>query len=229
MAKHIGIVASSCEGAALCYRRLCQLATGRMGPHRHPEISLHNLPLADYIASIHAGDWVRIGEMMAESARRLAACGADFAVSPDNTLHHAQPHAAAISPIPWLSMIDVVAEEVSGDGHKAVGLLGTKYVMHGSAYQSILGLRGIPVYIPPEHRIDALNAVLFEELVYGKVRDESRALYVEAIDGFVERGCTAVILGGTELPLLVKPHDAPIQTYDSTRILAQAALEHALE
>jgi aspartate racemase len=228
MVKHIGIVASSCEGAALCYRRICQAAAQRMGPYRHPEISLHNLPLADYVDAIHAGDWARIGEMMLVSAERLAACGADFVITPDNTLHHAQPHAAAASPIPWLSMIRLVAEKLAEEGHKAVGLLGTRFVMSGSAYQSILGLKGIPVYIPPAEEIERLDHIIFEELVYGIIKKESREAYIDAISDFRRRGCTAVILGGTELPLLVRPDDSPLAAYDSTSILAHGALDVAL-
>lgn len=228
MVKHIGIVASSCEGAALCYRRICQTAAERMGPYRHPEISLHNLPLNEYVDAIHAGDWIRIGEMMLQSARKLAASGADFVITPDNTLHHAQPQAAASSPVPWLSMIKLVADRIATDGHQAVGLLGTRFVMSGSAYQSILGLKGIPVYIPDEEHIHLLDRVLFDELVYGILRDESRELYIDAIRGFEARGCTAVILGGTELPLLVRQEDSPLELYDSTSILALGALDVAL-
>ncbi|MCK4873904.1 MAG: amino acid racemase [Phycisphaerales bacterium] len=228
MAKHIGIVASSCEGAALCYRRICQAAAQRMGPYRHPEISLHNLPLADYVDAINEGAWERIGDMMLHSARRLAAAGADFVITPDNTLHHAQPHAAAGLPIPWLSMIELVADRIAADEHKAVGLLGTRFVMSGSAYQSILGLRGIPVFIPNDERIAKLDRIIFDELVYGILKQESRDLYVEAIEDFEQRGCSAVILGGTELPLLVRQEDSSLAMYDSTSILALAALEFAL-
>ena len=131
MARHIGIVACSAEGAALCYRTICAEAPALMGEHRHPEVSMHTQPLADYMVHIRTGNWRGVADLMLSSARKLASIGADFAVCPDNTIHQAFDLVAAESPIPWLHIGEAVAEEARRRGFRKVGVTGTKYLMTG--------------------------------------------------------------------------------------------------
>lgn len=225
---HIGIVAISPEGSALCYRRIASCAAQRADRSRRPVVSLHNLPFASYMDALADNDWERIATMLASSARALAAAGADFCVLPDNQFHHAVELAQAHSPIPWLSMIDLVAEAVSRDGRTTVGLIGTKHVVFSSTYQTILGLRGVKVIAPTERDADRVDRIIFSELVHGRASEDSRRATLESVREMRERGAEGVIVGCTELPLLLDGVDAGTTLYDSVGLLADAAVERAL-
>ncbi len=227
--KHIGIVACSAEGAALCYRTLCKEAPARMGEHMHPEVSMHTYPLGEYMVHIRAGNWPQVAEMMLSSAAKLAKIGADFAVCPDNTIHQAFHIVAARSPIPWLHIAEAVAAEASSRKLKTLAVTGTKYLMTGPVYPEMLSKYGLVAEIPDANDREQIDAIIFKELVNGVITEESR-LYFNAVIGKMKaRGCDGVILGCTEIPLLVDPRDCPLPALDSTRLLARAALQKALE
>jgi aspartate racemase len=229
MAKHIGIVACSAEGAALCYRTICAEAPLRMGEHMHPEITMHTHPLGEYMNHIRPGNWKEVARLMLSSARTLAEAGADFAICPDNTIHEAYELVARESPIRWLHIADSVAQEAKAHGFGRLAITGTKYLMTGPVYPEKLKEAGIFCEIPEEQDRERIDQIIFTELVNGIFLEESRLYLNQVIQKLANRGCTAVVLGCTEIPLLVAPDDCPLPTLDSTRLLARAALRKALE
>jgi aspartate racemase len=229
MAKHIGIVACSAEGAALCYRTICSEAPRDMGEHNHPEITMHTHPLSEYMIHIRAGDWQAVAELMLSSAGRLAEAGADFAICPDNTIHEAFELVEAESPIPWLHIARVVGAVAQESGFQHLGILGTKYLMTGPVYPSALKEFGIRPEIPVQEEREKIDEIIFRELVNGVFEEPSRRYFNDVILTLKGRGCDAAVLGCTEIPLIVDPEDCPLPTLDSTRLLARAAIEEALK
>lgn len=227
MSRHIGIVGVSPEGAALCYRQIFRRASATLPQDQHPTVSIHNLPLARYIAAIQSGDWEAVGKLLAASAAVLAGCGADFCFSPDNVVQYAVPLAETHSPIPWLAMTELVASAVERDGRRVVGIIGTRMVTSGSAYQTRLGLRGIRVLPPEPEESEAVDAVIFKELIFGRIVPASQQRVLGIIDGLARRGCEGVILGCSEAPLLITPDNSPIPVYDSVDLLAAGSLDRA--
>lgn len=228
MAKHIGIVACSAEGAALCYRTLCSEAPALMGEHMHPEISMHTFPLGEYMVHIRSGDWQKVAELMLSSVRKLSDSGAQFAVCPDNTIHQAFDLVAAESPVPWLHIAEAIADEAKENGWSHLGITGTKYLMTGPVYPETLKKHGITCSIPDEDDREKIDAIIFKELVNGIFKEESRLYFNEVFQKLKEDGCDAAVLGCTEIPLLVDPDDCPLPVLDSTRLLAKAALKEAM-
>ncbi len=229
MTRHIGIVACSVEGAALCYRTIAIEGFHHMGEHDHPEVTLDSIPMARHMEHIRRGDWAGVAELMLASARRVAAAGADFAICPDNTIHQALPLVLPESPIPWLSIAEVVAEQARHEGFERVGILGTKYLMEGPVYPSVLETHGIAWQIPSKADREAIDRTIFQELVNAVFTDEARAMFDRVMEELKAGGCDAAALACTEIPLIVRPEAAPLPTLDSTRLLARAAVRHALE
>lgn len=229
MTLHIGIVAGSSEGAALCYRTICLEAPTIMGEHNHPEITMSSVPLAEHMRYVRAGDWKTLAAILADSARKVAQAGADFAICPDNTYHQAFAYLLPQSPIPWLHIAEAVAEEARSFGYKHLGILGTKYLMEGTVYRDVLERYQIESQIPDEADRERINEIIFNELVKGIFPETSRLYFNELTTRFKARGCDAVVLGCTEIPLIVRPDDSPLPTLDSTRLLARAALKKALQ
>jgi len=228
MAKHIGIVACSAEGAALCYRTICAEAPSEMGEHSHPEITLHTHPLSEYMVHIRAGNWDMVAQLMLSSARKVAQAGADFAICPDNTIHQAFDLVTLKSPIPWLHIAEAVGEQAKKEGFTHLGILGTKYLMTGPVYPDALKKFGVVAEIPKEQDLEEIDTIIFKELVNGIFPEKSRLYFNSVIQVLKHRGCNAVVLGCTEIPLIVNPNDCPLPTLDSTRLLARAALRKAL-
>jgi aspartate racemase len=228
--KHIGIVACSAEGAALCYQSICRDALAAVGKNDHPRITLDSIAMARWMPAFDAGDYEGVARIMLESTRTLAAAGADFAICPDNSAHLAFPHLEAASPIPWLHIARVVAEEARRRGFRRVGVLGTRFTMgHGApVYTPALAAASIEALVPDPADQEMVDRIIFAELVDGVFRDESRQAYNDAIARLARRGCDAVALACTEIPLLVRPEESPLPTLDSTRLLARAALDEAL-
>jgi len=229
MAKHIGIVACSAEGAALCYRTLCQEAASFLGEHMHPEVSMHTYPLGKYMEHIRCGDWAGVADLMLSSVKKLAAIGAQLAICPDNTIHQAFPLVAPASPIPWLHIAEVVAQEAQARMFQTLAILGTKYLMTGPVYPSVLERYGIGYRIPDPADREEIDRIIFSELVHGIFRDESRLYFNRVIQKMKDRGCDGVALACTEIPLIVDPADCPLPTLDSPRLLAKAALQKAIQ
>lgn len=229
MAQHIGIVACSAEGAALCYRTICAEAADLMGEHNHPEITMNSIPMARHMPYIREGDWKSVAQLLLDSVGKAARAGAAFAICPDNTCHQAFEHLIPQSPIPWLHIAKTVAEEANRRGFKRVGILGTKYLMEGPVYPPALKEYEIGSEIPDAPDREEINRIIFKELVNGIFLEESRLYFNEVTDKLKARGCDAVVLGCTEIPLIVRPDDCPLPPLDSTRLLARAALRRALE
>jgi aspartate racemase len=227
--RHIGIVAGSAEGAALCYRTICLEAPAFMGEHKHPEVTMNSIPMAEHMRHIRANDWEAVAEIMADSARKVAKAGADFAICPDNTYHQAFEYLLPRSPIPWIHIAGAVAEEAHRLGYARLGILGTKYLTESQVYPGALEDFGIEREIPAEADRERINEIIFKELVNGIFPEASRLYLNEVTDELKARGCDAVVLGCTEIPLIVRPDDCPLPTLDSTRLLARAALRKALE
>ncbi|MDF1790293.1 MAG: amino acid racemase [Thalassobaculaceae bacterium] len=225
----IGIVACSSEGAALCYRTICSRAPAILGSHAHPEIALHGASLARYVAALEAGDLAGVGAIMLRSAERLAAAGADFLICPDNTIHAAMDHVRPHSPLPWLHIAEVVAEEAQRRGVRRAAILGTRWLTDSAVYPDALAARGIGFLRPEDAEKDDVARIIMDELVNGIQVAGSTAYLQDLIAGMNDRGCDAVILGCTELPLVLRDDNSSLPTLDSTRLLADAALRHAVD
>ena len=228
MTKHIGIVAGSAEGAALCYRTICTEAPSIMGKHNHPEITMSSVPLAAHMRHVRIDDWEGLAEMLVDSAQKVADAGADFAICPDNTYHQAFDYVIQKSPLPWIHIADAVGEEAQRLGFKRLGVMGTKYLTEGPVYPSALAKFGIERLIPGEEARIRINDIIFNELVNGIFTEESRLYFNEVMEQLKAEECDAAVLGCTEIPLIVRPEDAPLPTLDSTRLLARAALKRAV-
>ncbi|HEY1659506.1 MAG TPA: amino acid racemase [Candidatus Sulfotelmatobacter sp.] len=226
---HIGIVACSAEGAALCYRTIALEGAAMLGEHDHPEVSLHSHSLARYMRFVRAGDWAGVAELMLSSAEKLARAGADFLICPDNTIHQGFDLVEHRSPRPWLHIAREVAKEAQQHGFKRLAILGTRYLMEGPVYPEAFKAAGIEHRIPPPEQRERINSIIFEELVNGQFLPRSLAYHVEVIRAMKDEGCDAVVLGCTEIPLLVTPESSPLPTLDSTRLLAKASVRKAVE
>lgn len=226
---HIGIVACSAEGAALCYRTICTEGPALLGrPHAHPEVSIHTPSLADYTACLAAGDMEGVAALMLASAEKLAKVGADFLIGPDNTMHQAFDLVAPRSPLPWLHIAEVVAEEAVGRGYRRLGLTGTRWLTDSAVYPDKLSARGLDLLRPSAAERDEIDRIIMEELVYGRFEPDAIAYFQEVMGRMKDAGCDAVILGCTEIPLIMDDRNAPLPTLDSTRLLARAALSKAV-
>jgi len=228
MTKHVGIVAVSAEGAALCYRTVCGEGTALLGRHAHPEVTMHTYSLADYMRHIDAGTWDEVGGMLLSSAEKLRKAGADLLICPDNTVHQALDIVRDRSPLPWLHIAEEVAGVAAQRGYRRLLVLGTRYLMEAPVYPAKLRPKGIESEIPDAEARARINTLTLDELVYGRFEESTRSYFKEVIRQAQGRRCDAVILGCTEFPLLIGDADSPLPTLDSTRILARAALRAAV-
>lgn len=222
MTRHIGIAACSAEGAALCYRTICVEGAQLLGAHAHPEVSMHTPSLAEYMRRIYRGDWEGVGEMMLDSAAKLQKMGCDFLICPDNTLHQALPYVEPRSPLPWLHIAKVVGAEAAVRGYRRIGLTGTQWLMEGPVY-------GKDLLRPTPEEREEINRIIMDELVYGVFKPAAVAYFQRVLKRMKEAGCDAVVLGCTEIPLIMNDANSPLPTLDSTRLLARAALARAVQ
>ncbi|EDP65075.1 Aspartate racemase [alpha proteobacterium BAL199] len=228
MPQHIGIVGCSAEGAALCYRTICVEGADLMGAHAHPEVSMHTPSLADYVRCLERGDLQGVGDLMLASAHKLAAIGADFLICPDNTIHQAFEYVAARSPLPWLHIAQVVAEEATARGMRRIGITGTRWLVDSEVYPEKLSALGLEYARPEMADRDEINRVIMDELVNSIFRPEAVTTFQRVMGKMKAGGCDAVVLGCTEIPLIMDDSNSPLPTLDSTRLLARAALRHAV-
>ena len=228
MSKHIGIVACSAEGAALCYRTICSEAPAVMGEHMHPEVSMHTHSLGEYMPHIHSGNLQGVAKLMISSAAKLSNIGAELLICPDNTIHEAFDLVIKEYPAQWLHIAEAVAEEAKQKGYNNLAITGTKYLMTGPVYRQILKKYNIDCHIPDKNDREKIDNIIFKELVNGVFPENSRLYFNEVIQKLKNKGCDAVVLGCTEIPLLVDPDDCPLPTLDSTRLLARAALKESM-
>lgn len=225
---HIGIVACSAEGAALCYRTVCAEGADLLGAHAHPEVSMHSSSLADYVDCLDRGDLQGVAELMLRSAAKLAAIGADFLVCPDNTVHQAFRYVEPHSPRPWLHIAEIVAAEARRRGYRRLGLSGTRWLVDSAVYPEMLAARGLDCILPTASERDEIHRIIMDELVRGIFEPDGVASIQAAIERMKRQGCDAVILGCTEIPLIIDDSNAALPTLDSTRLLARAALRRAV-
>ena len=225
---HIGIVGCSAEGASLCYRTICEKGAQVMGPHGHPEITMHTHSLAAYVECLDRRDLEGVAELMLDSARKLERAGADFLICPDNTIHQAMEMVESRSPLPWLHIAEVVADEAVDRGYRRLGVLGTRWLVGSEVYPEKLGKRGIAFLRPAEEECREINRIIMDELVYGVFRPESVTYFQLVIRRMKDEGCDAAVLGCTEIPLIISNRNSPVPVLDSTRLLAWAALRRAV-
>ncbi len=228
MADHIGIVGVSVEGALLCYRTVCLEGEEYLGQFEHPEVSMHMHSLGQYMACIYRDDWGGVAALMLSSARKLAGAGATFLICPDNTVHQAFAEVEAASPLPWIHIADVIADEAAARGFRRLGLTGTKYLVESNVYPDRLRPRGIDSVRPTPDEREDVNRIIFDELQYSVFTPEAVAGFQRVIGRMKRDGCDAVVLGCTEIPLLMNDSNSPLPTLDSTRLLARAALRRAV-
>jgi aspartate racemase len=228
MTRHIGIVACSAEGASLCYRTICVEGASLLGPHAHPEVSMHTPSLSDYMAHIHRGDWRGVADVMLASAEKLAKIGADFLICPDNTIHQALPHVLPRSPLPWLHIAEIVAAEANMRGFRRIGITGTTWLVDSDVYPEKLRSAGLEFARPSSAQREECNRIIMDELVCSVFKPGSIAYFQQVIAGLRDEGCDAVVLGCTEIPLIIGDANSPLPTLDSTRLLARAALKRAV-
>lgn len=226
--QHIGIVACSAEGAALCYRTICTEGEQFLGPYAHPEVSMHTHSLADYVKFLDRHDWLSVGELMLVSAKKLARTGADFLICPDNTIHQALPYVEPQSPLPWLHIAEVVAQKAVEQGYRRLGLTGTRWLVDSDVYPQKLAAHGIEYVRPNTDERDEINRIIINELVRGVFRPDAIAFHQRVMERMKAEGCDAVVLGCTEIPLIMNDSNSPLPTLDSTCLLARAALRRAV-
>ncbi|BCA53011.1 aspartate/glutamate racemase [Nitrospira sp. KM1] len=222
---HIGIVAGTAEGAALCYRILCTEMESSYNCI-HPEVSLHTFPLRSYLSAVDRNDWIHVAALMSQSAAKLARAGATLIICPNNTLHLSYPFVT--TPAPWLHIAQVVAAEAARRGFRRVGVLGTRTIMASSLYPDYLGKWGIECATPDWADQTRIHDIIMNELIPGRFTARSQVFLHDVLERFHTSGYDAAILGCTELPLIVIPETAPLPLLDSTRLLAQASLARIL-
>jgi aspartate racemase len=227
--RHIGIVGCSAEGASLCYRTICAKGAQLLGPHAHPEVTMHTHSLADYVECIERCDWEGVAELMLDSAIKIKNAGANFLICPDNTIHQAMTIVAPRSPLPWVHIAEVVADEAVEHGFRRLGLVGTRWLIKSEVYPDKLTARGIGYLRPTDEESREINRIIMDELVYGVFRPESITNLQLVIRRMKDEGCDAVVLGCTEIPLIISNKNSPLPTLDSTRLLAWAALKRAVD
>lgn len=225
---HIGILAHSADGAALCFLEAVRESARRLGEHEHPEITLSILPMAPTLPAYDAGDVAAVRRHLARTAQRLAGAGCDFFVCPDNTAHIAFEAPGEPLPLPGLHIAEIVAQQAKADGRRCVGLVGTKWTMDGPVYPAAFARAGLDMRTPAPADCKIVDDIVFAELTQGVLTDASRAEYVRIIGALKRDGCDAVALSCTEIPLLITPEVSPLPTLDSTRLLAHAAVAVAL-
>jgi aspartate racemase len=223
--KTLGIVAHSVEGASLCYVTACRHAGRLLGEFMHPDIVLSSIPMGLSMPAWESGEHAEVGRHLARGVRTVAATGADFFICPDNTAHIVLEQIVSTLPIPGLHIAHVVCDEIDRRGFRGVGLLGTKWTMTGTVYERALCSRGMTRVIPDEALRARINRAIFEELCHGVVTDATTDLFLGAVDNLKTLGAECVILGCTEIPLVVTPENSSLPTMDSTRLLARRAVD----
>jgi aspartate racemase len=229
MHKKIGILGGmSPESTVEYYQYITHAYTERFGDYGYPEVIIYSVSFQPYVDWPLQDRWDLVAQGLSEAAQKLEAAGADFIVIATNTMHLVFDQVQASVSVPMLSLLDAVGEAILARGMKTVGLLGTKFAMEKGFYQDALARRGVTVLVPDADDREYVNTVIYDELVAGQIRDESRAGFVAIINKLAEHGAEGVILGCTEIPLLVSEADAGMPLFDTTVIHAEAALNYAL-
>ena len=229
MHKKIGILGGlSPESTVSYYEYITRTYTERFGDYGYPEVIIYSVNFQNYVDWGDAGEWNSIAQDMINAARALEQAGADFGIIATNTMHIAFDEVQAAVKIPFLHLVDATAEAIKAKGFSNVGLLGTKFTMNEPFYRKRLSAKGINAIVPEASDREEVDRVIYEELVRGRILDESRKRFVEIISGLSQSGAEGVILGCTEIPLLVSEKDSSLPLFDTTTIHAQKALEYAI-
>ena len=199
-----------------------------MGLYAHPRVTMDSIPFSEYMVYIDRDDWAGVGELMLQSAKTLAEAGAGLLICPDNTIHQALPLIEARSPRPWLHIAAVVAEEAVRRGFHRIGLLGTRWLVAGEVYPQQLTARGLEYVRPSDAEREEINRIIMEELVCGVFKPEAVAYFQKTMVRMKDDECDAVVLGCTEIPLIMHDGNSPLPTLDSTRLLARAAVRQGI-
>ncbi len=226
--KRIGILAHSAEGAALCFLEVCHEGERRLGAHHHPDVVMDIEQMGASIADWERNDVSPIAERFRRAAGRLAAAGAAFWICPDNTAHMAFEAMGEPLPLPGLHIAEIVADEALRRGFRKIAITGTRWTMEGRVYPSAFARRKLAFAVPPPAERDAIQAIIMDELVRGTVSHASRKRLAAVVADLARLGCDSVVLGCTELPLLLDNVTSPLPPLDSTRLLARAAVDVAL-
>jgi len=230
MPKRIGILGGmSPESTSEYYEYITHTYTERFGDYGYPEIIIYSVSFQPYVDWPNEDRWDLVAQGLSKAAQSLEAAGADFIIIATNTMHLVFDQVQASVSVPMLSLLDAVGKAILGRGMETVGLLGTQFTMEKTFYRDRLARKGITVLVPDASDREVVNDVIYDELVSGQVCDESRARFVAIIMKLAARGAEGVILGCTEIPLLVNEADAGIPLFDTTAIHAEAALNYALE
>ncbi|MFA0813316.1 aspartate/glutamate racemase family protein [Microbulbifer epialgicus] len=227
--QHIGIVGCSAEGAALCYKTICIESSKILGKHAHPEISMHTHSLAKYVDCLNSNDLSGVGELMLSSAQKLKMQGADFLICPDNTIHQALGYVKERSPLPWLHIAEVVVLSAKSRGFRQLGILGTRWLVESNVYPEKVESLGLTWKRPASEEINEMGRLIMEELVCGIFMPESVTYFQSVIKNLKDDGCDAIVLGCTEIPLIINDSNSPLPTLNSNRLLAEAAIKEAVE
>ena len=228
MSRHIGIVGCSAEGAALCYRTICSEGEQFLGKYAHPEVSMHTHSFAEYAECLKTGDLQGIAKLMLSSAQKLRSAGAEILICPDNTIHEALPYVETACALPWLHIAEVVAEEAVARGFRRLGLTGTRWLVNSEVYPEKLSSVGLQYVRPSNVEREEMNRIIMDELVYGIFDPASIVYFQQVVKRMRDEGCDAVVLGCTEIPLIVGDSNLSLPALDSTRLLARAALRRAI-
>ena len=226
--KTIGIVAVTAEGAALCYRTIVAESVRYLPPEVHPPIVLHNASLHLINGRMRERDWVGVAALVGDAIRKLVAIGAELVIMPANAPHYTAARIAAECPVPFLSIVELTTAECAGRGYARVAVLGIGLTMSDGLYEGPLRQRGIEPIVPTEEEQEIVNAVIFEQIIPARVTRRATQQVLEVIARLKQRGADAVILGCTELPIVVTQRNAPLPFIDTTRLLARKALEYAV-
>lgn len=229
MHKRIGILGGvSPESTAEYYQYITRMYTRRFGNYAYPEILIYSVSFQSYVDWPSQNRWDRVAQGLSEAAQALERAGADFLVIAANTMHLVYDQVQASVQIPVLSLLDAVTGAIHACGFSTVGLLGTRFTMDGPLYTRSLGSRGITVLLPEAEEREWIDRVIYTELVAGQFREESRQGFIRIVRRLAERGAQGIILGCTEIPLLLHAADVRVPLFDTTQIHAEAALQYAL-
>ncbi|MCW8880199.1 MAG: amino acid racemase [Kangiellaceae bacterium] len=226
--KHIGIVGCSAEGATLCYKTICLEAEKYLGQYVHPQVSMHTHSLANYVDCLDNNDLSGIAELMLSSADKLKAAGADFLICPDNTIHQAFRLVEDNSPLPWLHIADGVIENARQNHLTKLGILGTDWLVNSNVYPDKLDQAGLGWIRPKVSQIETIGRLIMQELVRNQFKPETIDYFLTVVSDLKSQGCDGIILGCTEIPLIINDQNAGIKTLDSNKLLAEAALMRAI-
>jgi len=227
--RKIGILGGmSPESTVTYYEYITRTYTERHGDLGYPEVLIYSVSFQEYVDWQRAGEWDLAAEHMAAALQRLRAAGADFGLIATNTMHIVFEEVQRHVRMPLLSIVDVTAEAIETAGLKTVGLLGTVFTMRRKFFKEGLGAHGIGVRTPNEADQDLVNTIIYDELCHGRIRDESRARLLGVIGKLRDSGAEGVVLGCTELPLLVSPDDCDTPLFNTTILHAEKALQFAV-